>query len=76
MKIPTKFVTVECNFGSGKKHLYSTDVMTRNLQYHPDEASARKAAGDLIREGTKMVALMEVKTLLVAKPVEFDEIAE
>jgi hypothetical protein len=71
-EIPTKWAIVAFDWGAGKKHIYSLDEW--RLTYYPTEESARAAAKSEIQEGTsKMIAILEVKALLVPKAVEFTE---
>jgi len=70
--IPTKWAIVEFDWGEGKRHIYSLDRW--RLTYYPTEEAARTAAKNEMQAGTsKMMAVLEVKTLLVPKPVDFTE---
>lgn len=71
-EIPTKWAAVEVDWGEGKKHIYSLDRW--HLTYCATEEEARALAKDRISSGhSKMMAVLEVKTILVPKPVEFTE---
>ena len=72
-KIPSKWATVDAAWGEGRKHLYSPDE--KSLKWHSSETAARAYAAEQIQEGRAMVGVFEVKTLLVPKAIEFDEIA-
>lgn len=70
--IPTKWAVVEVDWGEGRKHIYSLDKW--EIAYYPTEEDARSAAKGMISTGeAKMMAVLEVKTILVPKPVEFTE---
>lgn len=62
-KIPTKWAIIEAGWGSNNAHIYS--MSDSEISYYKTEADARKEAMDLLRGGSKMVALMEIKVLLV-----------
>lgn len=62
-KIPTKWAIIEAGWGSQNAHIYSTSE--HEISYHKTEAEARKEAMELLRDGSRMVAIMEVKALLV-----------
>lgn len=71
-EIPTKWFVAEVAWGEGKRHLYLVD--NEAIEVCKTEAGARKEAEEWIRNGSKMVALLEIKTLLVPKPVEYEAI--
>lgn len=62
-QIPTKWATVAAGWGAGNAHIYS--LSENDVSYHQSEGAARAAALDMIRDGEKMVAIMEVKALFV-----------
>lgn len=62
-KIPTRWATVEAGWGSGNAHIYSLNES--DVSYHKTEAGAREEAMTMLRDGVKMVAIMEIKALLV-----------
>ena len=71
-EIPTKWAIIEFGWGEGKKHIYSMNEW--ELGYYHTEEQARAAAKEMIAGGeAKMMAVMEVKALLVPKPVDFTE---
>lgn len=71
-EIPTKWAIVEIGWGEGRKHIYS--MRDWEIGYYRSEEEARANAKDLISQGeAKMMAILEVKTILVPKPVEFTE---
>ena len=71
-EIPTKWAIVEFDWGEGKKHIYSLEKW--EVGYYRTEEDARAAAKALIQQGdAKMMAVLEVKALLVPKPVDFTE---
>lgn len=71
-EIPTKWAVIEVGWGEGRKHIYSLEKW--EISYHGTEDAAREAAKEMIRTGeSTMMAVMEVKTILVPKPVEFTE---
>jgi len=72
MTLPTRWAICEGDWGEKKKHLYCPD--SASLTFYPTESEAREAAGIEIQSGTKMVLVMEIKTVLVARPVPFDAI--
>lgn len=73
-EIPTKWAIVEFDWGSGKQHIYSLEKW--EIGYYHSEEDARVAAKNMIQEGgAKMMAVLEVKALLVSKAVEFTELA-
>jgi len=69
-KIPTRWLVIDADWGEGKKQIYCSDG--GNLSFHGKYEDAKKDAEGRVREGEKLVAIAEVKTLLVAKPVEYD----
>ena len=72
-EIPTKWAIVEFGWGSGKKHIYSLEQW--EIGYYHTEEQARAAAKEMIQDGdAKMMAVLEVKALLVTKPVDFTEV--
>jgi hypothetical protein len=73
-EIPTKWATVEIGWGEGKKHIYSLNDW--EIGYYDTEEKAREAAKEMISSGeANMMAILEVKTILVPKPIEFTETA-
>jgi hypothetical protein len=71
-EIPTKWAIVECSWGTGRLHIYSLEKW--EIGYYKTESEAREAAKQMIQAGeAKMMAVMEVKALLVPKPVDFTE---
>ncbi len=70
--LPSRWATVDASWGERKKHLCCLDG--ESFDFHATEADAVKAAEQSIRDGAGMVAIMEVKQLLVAKPVEYEVI--
>jgi hypothetical protein len=71
-EIPTKWAVVEFGWGEGKKHIYS--LSNWDVGYYPTEEHARAAAKEMIADGeAKMMAVMEVKALLVPKAIDFTE---
>lgn len=72
-KIPTKWAIVEFDWGSGKKHIYSLEKW--EIGFYDSEDEARKTAKQMIQDGeAKQMAVLEVKTLLVPKAVDFVEL--
>lgn len=69
-EFPSKWATVDVSWSEGKKHLCSRDA--ESFEFHKDETEAIKAAEKSIRDGGGMVAVLEVRKLLVAKPIEYD----
>jgi hypothetical protein len=69
--LPSKWATVDAAWGEGRKHLYSPDAAS--FEFHATEAEERASAEKDIREGAKMVAVLEVKTVFIAKAVEYGE---
>lgn len=72
-EIPTKWAIVEFGWGAAKKHIYSLEKW--EIGYYDTEEKARAAAKDMIQSGeARMMAVLEVKALLVPKPVDFTEV--
>lgn len=71
-KIPSSYATMDIAWGAGKKHLYSPD--DKSLKFHNDEVEARAHADAEIQNGSKMVGLFKIQTLLVAKSIEYDQV--
>ena len=70
--IPTKWAIIQFDWGSGQKHIYSLSQW--EVGYYATEAEARQSAKQMIQAGeAKMMAVLEVKALLVPKPVDFTE---
>jgi len=67
--IPSKWATVDASWGKNKRCLCTRDA--ESFEFHADEEAAQIAADRSIREGGGMVAILEVKRLLVATPVEY-----
>lgn len=73
-KIPTKWAIIEFDWGECKKHIYSLGKW--ELGYYETEEIARTQAKRMIQDGdAKMMAVLEVKSLLIPKPVDFTEMA-
>ena len=73
-EIPTKWAIVEFDWGEGRKHIYSLEKW--DIGYYKTEEEARHAAKLMIQDGeARMMAVLEVKALLVPKAVEFTEFA-
>ena len=71
-EIPTKWAIVEFDWGEGRKHIYSLEKW--EIGYYRTEEDARAAAKQMVQDGgAKMMAVLEVKALLVPKAVEFTE---
>jgi hypothetical protein len=68
--IPSKWATVDVSWGEGKKHLCARDA--ESFEFHADEEVAQNAAEKSIRQGGGMVAIMEIKRVLVAKPIVYE----
>lgn len=73
-EIPTKWAIVEFDWGSGRGHIYTLEKW--ELGFYHTEEDARAAAKQMIQDGeAKKMAVLEVKALLVPKPVDFTEVA-
>jgi hypothetical protein len=71
-EIPTKWAIIEFGWGTGRAHIYSLEKWEIGF-YHTEE-DARSAAKKMIQDGdAKQIAVLEVKALLVPKPVDFTE---
>lgn len=72
-EIPTKWAIVEFDWGAEKKHIYSREKW--EIGYYNSEDEARQEAKRMIQNGeAKLMAVLEVKALLVPKAVEFTEL--
>ncbi|HEY1980705.1 MAG TPA: hypothetical protein VGH13_11510 [Xanthobacteraceae bacterium] len=72
-KLPSTWATCDAEWGEKRKHLYCPN--RDSLTFYPTEAEARASAAHEISNGHKMVLVMEIKSCLVAKPIEFDDVA-
>lgn len=71
-EIPTKWAIVQFDWGAEKKHIYSLHQW--EIGYYDTEAEARESAKQMIHAGeAKQMAILEVKSLLVPKPIDFTE---
>ena len=70
--IPTKWAIVQFGWGTEMGHIYSLNEW--EIGYYKTEEAATATAKQMIQDGeAKMMAVLEVKTLLVPKPVVFME---
>lgn len=71
--LPTKWAVCDASWGAGKKHLYCPEH--ESLQFYKTEREAYTAADSYIQEGSKMVMVLEIKQLLVAQSIPYEQIA-
>ena len=71
--LPSKWAVCDAAWGEGKKHLYCPD--RESLEFYSSQDEALAEAETAIQEGSKMVMVMEIKSLFVAKPIAYDELA-
>jgi hypothetical protein len=69
-ELPSKWAICDAAWGEGKKHLYCPDH--ESLEFFATEGEAQKEADLAIQEGSKMVMVLEVKSLFLAKSVAYD----